>query len=709
MIRFLPILLFIFFVFPSKSVFAHGGESHLDKAINAAKAQSLPEDFQPAENARVFAWRLLEHGQYLFPDNIRRELFSSPTRRDVRLAHDLLAMADSYDAQSKPDANHLRFAGQSKLIALMESVEETIRIDSSSPPAAIDLAPIHNVTLRGDSGIAFVRVDGGGESPWFHPYPFYQTALNLRPLAEPDPPVALEYRPGMTSWVMIRVKEAPRDPAIVQFALKPQGKGPQIPLYIRFSSEGTGTFSCRVEDEKGDATPALMRLTHLPTGTIHRPSSAIEFTPQMEAISGDPVPSAGRPDPGIDEPHPIWMPGAWGGNYWCVGEPFTMSLAVGEWCVHAWKGPEFIPIVKEFEIRAGETTKETILLERWINLPEVGWHSGDDHVHSRLMSDADAERLLTYLEASDIRVANVVKMGNPMRTFFEQRGFGPDARVQRGGFALVPGQEDPRYYNGHALGLNIRWMARDEKHYLHNDWVADEVRRAGGLYGHAHFLRNVFNIRRDSTLLTIQGKSDFAEIMQSGILDTSMIYDVWDLGFPLTPAAGSDVPFGHAMGEVRYYVYTGEPELDVDTWFEGMKQGRSFVTNGPLLELTVNGKRPGARIDLESPGTFTINAVAQTCPDDDAGLKALRVVAHGDAIGERKVSDKATNKLELTLDYEISDGVWIAASAENHDGTKAHTAPIYITLQGGKFWNPARVPFLIDQALVELDQMNDEL
>ena len=43
-------------------------------------------------------------------------------------------------------------------------------------------------------------------------------------------------------------------------------------------------------------------------------------------------------------------------------------------------------------------------------------------------------------------------------------------------------------------------------------------------------------------------KVDFLELMQIGILGTNLYYEFLDLGFKLTAAAGSDVPFAGTVG-----------------------------------------------------------------------------------------------------------------------------------------------------------------
>ena len=88
------------------------------------------------------------------------------------------------------------------------------------------------------------------------------------------------------------------------------------------------------------------------------------------------------------------------------------------------------------------------------------------------------------------------------------------------------------------------------------------------------------------------GEIDFIEVLQFGMVNRLDYAEYLNLGFRLTAAAGSDIPWGSTLGEVRTYVHTGD-KFDVDDWFRAFKAGHTFVSNGPALEFTVDGELPG--------------------------------------------------------------------------------------------------------------------
>jgi hypothetical protein len=72
------------------------------------------------------------------------------------------------------------------------------------------------------------------------------------------------------------------------------------------------------------------------------------------------------------------------------------------------------------------------------------------------------------------------------------------------------------------------------------------------------------------------------------------LYDTYlSAGFRIPASAGSaNGVVRNAFGFNRSYVYLGR-RFTAESWIEGQKAGRNFVTNGPMLFVTANGKLPG--------------------------------------------------------------------------------------------------------------------
>jgi hypothetical protein len=454
-----------------------------------------------------------------------------------------------------------------------------------------------------------------------------------------------------------------------------------------------GTLRVTVQTDGAESPWCLVRLTCLASGRVFRPSDSLDLRDIMDDIAGygDLWPAGS---------FAYQAPGPASGVYWINEGAFEMTLPPGRYEVRVHKGPEFNVAAETVEVRGGELTACTPHLARWINMPELGWYSGDDHVHGEMLDSEDVRRVLAFTLASDTHVVNLLEMGNDRRTFYEQRGFGEAFRVQSGNHVLVPGHEDPRYQFGHAIGLNMTARVRDLRFYSLNDLWAEAIREQGGLYGHAHVGHKAFDIVRDMTMMIPRGKSDFSTIMQ-GILGTELYYDFLDLGYQHAASAGTDTPYGAGIGSVRVYCHTGTAELDVDAWFDALVAGRSFVTQGPMLLLEVDGQMPGATLRVEKDSSVRARVVGRGMPGGFAPAEITLVMNSREVARVRSEEEEAV----LEADVAVGGGGWLVATLKDAHGALAHTSPVYLEVEGLRHWNYERVPELIAARRATLDEI----
>ncbi|MFQ5982013.1 MAG: CehA/McbA family metallohydrolase [Woeseiaceae bacterium] len=383
---------------------------------------------------------------------------------------------------------------------------------------------------------------------------------------------------------------------------------------------------------------------------------------------------------------------------------YGARLPAGEYRLVASKGPEYEVVSQDFLIESGKTTTVEITLARWIDMPAAGWYSGDDHVHMT-RDEGDNEPISQVMRGEDVHVTNVLQMGNPAGTYFHQYAFGDAGRYLRGNNALVPGVEDPRTaLRGHTISLNISEVVRDSDIYLRYDKIFDAYREQGGLSGYAHVAGELFNVDRGLALDVPLGSVDFVEVMQDGILATELWYDFLNLGFKLIPTAGSDFPYLGQPGSERNYVYVGET-FSIEAWNEQLKANHTFVTNGPMLQLKVNGQRMGSTIELRSGDEIEISAAVSLNRDFES-LDRLELIIHGEIVAH---SHDVSSDNSIALDYSLTagKGIWISARAYGIDQAAAHTAPVYVVVDGDGFRNEGAVAGIVDAMLARLDEFED--
>jgi hypothetical protein len=528
----------------------------------------------------------------------------------------------------------------------------------------------------------------------------YAQKVNLGRLQEPLP-VELEVLEKGVTEIKLELEDVPNGRSRINFRFTPKGSSKEhfFSASVNLFTPPAGRIKFSAVDSAGSQIPVLMRIKSVDTEKLYRPAGSIDYNDIMFSI----VPEGQHSE---FNTFYLYTLSDFEGVFWVVPEAFDMPLPAGKWQVDIYRGLENIPLRYHFELEAGETFSRQFTVKRWVNMAQRGWYSGDDHIHARMMSSQDAQKLMMLAKATDTRIFNILEMGNHDRTWFGQAGFGEKFRYESDGYHLVPGQEDPRSIMGHAIGLNINSLVRDTDKYLLNDWVADQIHAQGGLYGHTHVGEKAFDIYRDMTMLIPRGKSDFNSILQIR-LGTEYYYDFLNLGYKLTASAGSDTPYGGVLGLVRLYAYTGKDEpFTPEKWFDAVRAGRTFVTNGPMLEFSVNGKMPGDEIVIEGSEKITVKARAWGRQFKSAP-RLLEIVKLGEVV--HSVSSKDVQNSELTAEITLDGGCgfWIAAYAAGQNGSNAHTTPVYVRRKGYRHWNFEKAPELIESRLEILEGIEE--
>jgi hypothetical protein len=407
-----------------------------------------------------------------------------------------------------------------------------------------------------------------------------------------------------------------------------------------------------------------------------------------------------------------------------VEGPFGVDLAPGTWRLSLSKGNEYLSQDHEIRLGAGEDVPRTYRLERWVDMPKRGWYSADDHIHIR-RSPRENPLVLKWVAAEDVHVGALLQMGDFWSdSYFSQYAWGRDGVYQVEDNFLTSGQEEPRTHAlGHTISLAADEFVRFQNQYYHYDQVFDRVRELGGLAGYAHQATSYyFRGHRGMTLDVLRKKVDFVEVLQfcggftTEPMRTQSYYQFLDLGFKLTATAGSDFPWcgkgagGQAqIGNARFYSKVEEP-LSFEGWREGLKAGHTFVSSGPVIELTVNGRLPGDALDVAKGSRLAVTARANGHPGQ-VPLRELEIVGHQKVLRRVAADDPGQSAAEITLDLElpVEHGLWIAARCRAGDLQVAHTTPVYVTVEGGGFHNPETAGHYLDLSERYLQELEHEL
>jgi hypothetical protein len=167
---------------------------------------------------------------------------------------------------------------------------------------------------------------------------------------------------------------------------------------------------------------------------------------------------------------------------------------------------------------------------------------------------------------------------------------------------------------------------------------------------------------------------------------TARIYGrLLNAGFRIPAAGGSDtfsdLSRDPPLGTGRTYVRV-EGDLTLDEWFAGLRAGRTFATNGPLLELDIAGSGMGEEVRLDGAGSVSVAAKARSI----VPMEQLHVLVNGKV---HATVEGPSRELSWSGEIALEESAWIALQAEGGPSPFitdsylfAHSTPVWVTLSG---------------------------
>jgi hypothetical protein len=266
----------------------------------------------------------------------------------------------------------------------------------------------------------------------------------------------------------------------------------------------------------------------------------------------------------------------------------------------------------------------------------------------------------------------------------------------------------------HRVVFPLRFGGRQGKEdWTLADWC-DQCHRKGGLVvwtGPKH--QEQQTIAGEPLADLILGKIDAFELDSWTDSPSDLLFDWYALlnvgcAVPLVAGSGKDSN-GSPLGVLRTYAHL-EPGQDFGyhEWIEAVRAGRTFVTNGPLPSLTVDGREPSREpVEVEAGRTLRVRAEATS----RSAFDRLEVVWNGEVIATAAAECDATAKAVIALDHVATESGWLAARCRGtqevpdlptNQRTFAHTSPVHVACAGRPFVpRPEAVQGLIE----EIDRM----
>jgi hypothetical protein len=339
----------------------------------------------------------------------------------------------------------------------------------------------------------------------------------------------------------------------------------------------------------------------------------------------------------------------------------SASLPAGQYTVRATHGPEYSVATRKVPVEA--EVRRTLALNpaRWIDLPSEGWYSADDHLHIP-RPDASFDPLIaTWIAAEDLHVANLLQMGLARDVHITpQHRFGVPGAHHHGTTLLLSGQENPRtHIFGHSIILGApNWIDFPSEYLLYPRFWR-RAHENGAMNGLAHF--GVAGAGKSLALWAHSGLLDFLEVENFGFPFYERWYEVLNLGLRLTPTAGTDYPcVPNLPGRDRFYAHVEGP-FTIEGWADAVRAGRTFVTNGPALDLFVGGLVPGSELHAKPGDTVHIRARVRFDPERDR-VTRLELVEKG-AVVHAVERNGPGGEIVFEFDHPLAQTTWLAARA----------------------------------------------
>lgn len=404
----------------------------------------------------------------------------------------------------------------------------------------------------------------------------------------------------------------------------------------------------------------------------------------------------------------------------------TLKLPEGPVTIKVFKGPEYYVGKAEVKVTAGKVIQKTIKISRMTNFPKKGWYSADDHIHIARAHKGVNPLVLKMMQAEDVHVGNILQVGRAHSfSVTPQYAHGPAGLYQEGNYIISSGQENLRtHILGHAITLGAKEKILEKKSYLNYPKFWQQAVEQGAINGMAHYAMLIPELDSDAglPLFLRYNLLHFMEVLQFNQAQYDTWYDMLNLGFRITPTAGTDYPCDgsrHMLpGQERFYTQV-DGSLSYDKWLESVRSGRTFVTTGPLLTFRINGKDIGEEITLDGPADVIIEAEVIYDSERDS-VYALELIENGNlAYSYPQLDD--SGRIKFKIHRRIEETSWLAvrtlhskfqpaqASWAAHR-TEAHTAPIYVNLKNSlPLASHPRTKEIIKPWLAVLDKLAFEL
>lgn len=374
-----------------------------------------------------------------------------------------------------------------------------------------------------------------------------------------------------------------------------------------------------------------------------------------------------------------------------------VDVPPGRYRVIGEHGLEYTRVEKSVAVTTDAPTRVTLQLRPWIRMWKQGWWSGDFHVHR---PPADTQKLIL---AEDLNFCPVITQWPHRRNLevLSDDVWGPgaspvikvdshhfitlrNAEDERGGGAwiflslhgLLEGMDTAGGWNPSGIDFVKQAFAqRSSPNSLpwvdceNTEWWEVPVAMALATPDSIEVLGNHFmqyGLDDVTDWGRPPGKHEANDRWSWLQYTLSLYYHYLNLGFRIPPSAGTaSGAHPNPVGYNRVYVHFSGP-FTVEKWLAALREGKEFITNGPMLFFDVNSAGPVARASVEAHAREPIDRI--------------ELVANGEVIQWAPVPP-GTLDYKADFTFDSKQYTWVAARCflRTADTIRlAHSSPVFL-------------------------------
>ncbi len=411
------------------------------------------------------------------------------------------------------------------------------------------------------------------------------------------------------------------------------------------------------------------------------------------------------------------------GDWFYISGSFSIEIAAGPAHIDVAHGPAYSTAHDTIAVPAGETIEKTYTLRRLIDPLAMGWYSADEHLHQ--MPDA------ALMVAEDLNLAAVPICGDVNLSYRPRQKVRqlPDANHLL--VTELPAIEWDCFLWNLPRPVELRlgddpWPQEDfatpdrpggssdlrTSFLVRAPFLVEQMHAAGATtiaYMHdppriwyyplyvANGWIDVYGVL-ENAYCSIANRGTEEEFWQRLVHDgTNGNFGVWyrflNCGYRLPASAGTDnvgMGVGVWKGYNRVYAKV-EGQFTIENWLSALKQGRTFVTNRPLLFVAVDGRLPGAELSIASGTALSVEIHAVSA----APISRIDILHQGRVLKQIDLQPAMEEVRRKERIVPPGSG-WVAVRCLGRGDNPnlspafafAHTSPFYVLVDGQPIRSP---------------------